>query len=54
MKIEDATTKEDEEDRIIRIDVIAENWEENKMLADGIGLKIDEPSYIECMIDLKN
>lgn len=53
MKYENVTTKEDEENRIIRIDVTAENWEENKMLADGIGLKIDEPKYVECVIDLK-
>ena len=30
---------EDKEDRIIRIDVTAENWEENKLLAKGMGLK---------------
>lgn len=31
---------EDKEDRIIRIDVTAENWKENKLLAKGMGLKI--------------
>lgn len=51
MKIK--TTKEDEENRIIRIDVTAENWEENKILAEGMGIEIDEPNYIECTIDLK-
>lgn len=45
--------KEDKENRIIRIDVTAENWEENKLLAKGMGIEIDEPSYIECIIDLK-
>lgn len=53
MKYEDKTTKEDEENRIIRIDVTAENWEENKLLAKGMGIEIDEPNYIECTIDLK-
>ena len=56
MRCEDKTTKEDEEDeenRIIRIDVTAENWEENKLLAKEMGIEIDEPSYIECTIDLK-
>lgn len=52
MKYEDKTTKEDKEDRIIRIDVTAENWEENKLLAKGMGIEIDEPKYVECTIDL--
>ena len=38
MKYEDKTTKEDEE---------------NKLLAKEMGIEIDEPSYIECTIDLK-
>lgn len=52
MKCEDMTTKEDKENRIIRIHVTAENWEENKMLAKGMGHKIDEPEYVECVVDL--
>lgn len=51
MIYEDKTTKEDKEDRIIRIDVTAENW--NKLLAKEMGIEIDEPSYIEYTIDLK-
>lgn len=54
MKCKNKTTKEDEENRIIRIDVTAENWEDNKLLAKGMGIEIDEPNYIECTIDLKN
>jgi len=54
MKYKDITTKEDEENRIIRIDVTAENWEENKLLAKGMGIEIDEPKYVDCVIDLKN
>ena len=53
MKYEDKTTKEDEENRIIRIVVTAENWEENKLLAKGMGIEIVEPKYVECVIDLK-
>lgn len=52
VKYEDATTKEDKENRIIRIHVTAETYEENKMLAEGMGRKIDEPEYVECVIDL--
>lgn len=53
MKYEDKTTKEDKQNKIIRIDVTAENWEENKMLAKGMGIEIDEPEYVECVINLK-
>lgn len=55
MKYEDKTTKEDKQNKIIRIDVTAENWEENKMLAKGMGMgiEIDEPEYVECVINLK-
>ncbi len=53
MKYEDVTTKEDKENRIIRINVTPENWEENKMLAKGMGIEIDEPEQIECVINLK-
>ena len=53
MKYEDKTTKEDEENRIIRIDVTAENWEENKILAKGMGIELNKPQYVECVIDLK-
>ncbi len=53
MKYEDKTTQQDEKDRIIRIEMTAENREENKMLAKGMGIEIDEPNYIECTIDLK-
>lgn len=53
MIYEDVTTKEDEENRIIRIEVTAENWEENKMLVKEMGIEIDEPKQIECVIDLK-
>ena len=53
MRCEDKTTKEDEENRIIRIGVTAENWEENKLLAKGMGIEIDEPKYVEYVVDLK-
>ena len=53
MKYEDKTTKEDEQNRIIRIEMTAENWEESKMLAKGMGIEIDEPEYVECVVNLK-
>ena len=53
MKYENKTTQQDEKDRIIRIEMTAENWEENKMLAKGMGIDLDIPSYVECNIDLK-
>ena len=53
MKYENKTTQQDKKDRIIRIEMTAENCEENKLLAKGMGIKIDEPNYIECTIDLK-
>ena len=53
MKYENRTTKEDKQNRIIRIEVTAENWEENKMLAKGMGIEIDEPKYVECVVNLK-
>ena len=53
MIYKDVTTKEDEENRIIRINVTAENWEENKLLAKGMGIEIDEPEQIECVTNLE-
>ena len=54
MKYEDKTTKEDGENKIFRIEMTAENWEDNKLLAKGMGIEIDEPKYVEYVIDLKN
>ena len=45
--------KKIKQNKIFRIEMIAENWEENKLLAKGMGIEIDEPNYIECTIDLK-
>lgn len=53
MKYENKTTKEDEQNRIIRFEIIAETLEENKILAKGIGIDTDEPEYVECVINLK-
>ena len=53
MKYEDKTTKEDEENRIIRIEMTAETLEENELLAKGMGIDLDILSYVECNIDLK-
>ena len=43
----------DEENRVIRIEITAETWEENKILAKSMGIDIDNPKYVECVIDLK-
>ena len=53
MKYEDKTTKEDEENRVIRIEITAENQEDNKRLAKGMGIDTDNPKYVECVIVLK-
>ncbi len=53
MKYKDKTTEEDKQNKIFRIEMTAENWEENKMLAKGMGIELDEPKYVECTIDLK-
>ena len=53
MKYENKTTEEDKQNKIFRIEMIAENWEENKLLAKGMGIDLDIPSYVECNIDLK-
>lgn len=37
MKYENKTTEEDKQNEIFRIEMTAENWEENKMLAKGMG-----------------
>lgn len=43
----------DKENRVIRIEITTENWEDNKILAKSIGINIDNPKYVECVIDLK-
>lgn len=53
MKYKDKTTEEDKQNKIFRIEMTAENWEENKLLAKGMGIDLDIPSYVECNIDLK-
>lgn len=39
MKYENITTEEDKQNKIYRVEITAENWEENKLLAKGMGLK---------------
>lgn len=53
MKYKNVTTEEDKQNKIYRVEITAENWEENKLLAKGMGIEINEPSYIESTIDLK-
>lgn len=52
MKYKNITTEEDKQNKIFRIEMTAENWEENKMLAKGMGIDIEEPSYVECNVNL--
>lgn len=53
MRYEDKTTKEDKENRVIRIEITAENREENKILAKGMGIDVDNLEHVECVVDLK-
>lgn len=56
MKIENKTTKEDIQNKRMVLEVTAETWEENKMIAKGMGIDLDEDnnvSYFECNITLK-
>ena len=54
MKIENKTSNEDEQNRIIRIDITAETWEENKQLVKGMGIEYPSSTeYVECVVDLK-
>ena len=39
----------DKENRVIRIEITAETWEENKILAKSMGIDIDNPKYVECV-----
>jgi len=53
MRYKNVTTEEDKKNKIWRCEITAETWEENKLLAKGMGIDLDMPSYVECNIDLK-
>ena len=54
MKYKDITTEEDKQNRIIRIDVTAETWEENEQLAKGMGIEYPSSAeYVELNFELK-
>ena len=56
MKIENKTTKEDIQNKRMVLEVTAETWEENKMIAKGMGIDLDEDNnvnYVECNFTLK-
>ena len=54
MKYKDITTEEDKQNRIIRINVTAETWEENEQLMKGMGIEYpSRTEYMECVVDLK-
>lgn len=52
MKYKDITTKEDEENRIIRINMTPENWEENELLLKETGNFIEYPEVITLDIEV--
>ena len=57
MKYENISTKQDEKNRIIRVRMTAETWEENKALAKsvkGMDIDFDRPDYVELNINLKS
>ncbi len=54
MKYENISTKQDEKNRIIRVRMTAETWEENKALAKGMGIDLDRHDYVELNINLKS
>lgn len=53
MKYKNITIEEDNKNKIYRYEITAETWEENKLLAKGMGIDLDVPSYVESTIDLK-
>lgn len=52
MKYKNITTEEDKQNRIIRIDVTAENWEENELLLKATGNSIEYPEVINLDIEV--
>lgn len=53
MKYKDKTTEEDKQNKIFRVEMTAETWEENELLAKGMGIELNKPQYVKCVIDLK-
>ena len=54
MKIEDKTSNEDKQNRIIRINVTPETWKENEQLAKGMGIEYPiDVEYVELNFELK-
>ena len=48
------TTEEDKQNKIYRVEITAETWEENKILAKGMGIEYPiTAEYVECAVDLK-
>lgn len=54
MKYKDITTEEDIQNEIYRIEITAETWEENELLAKGMGIEYPSSTeYVELNLELK-
>ena len=54
MKYKNITTEEDEQNKIYRIEITAETWEENEQLAKGMGIEYPSSAeYVELNFELK-
>ena len=53
MKYKNITTEEDKQNEIYRVEITAETWEENKLIARGMGIEIPTVDFVKCEIDLK-
>ena len=54
MKYKNITTEEDKQNKIYRVEITAETWEENKLLAKGMGIEYPSSTeYVELNFDLK-
>ena len=53
MKYKDITT-EDKQNKIYRVKITAETWEENELLAKGMGIEYPSGAeYVELNLELK-
>lgn len=54
MKYKDITTEEDEQNKIYRVEITAETWEENERFAKGMGIEYPSSAeYVELNFELK-
>lgn len=57
MKYKNITTEEDKQNKIYRVEITAETWEENEQLAKGMGIEypinVEYVEYVELNFELK-